>query len=242
MRANVLKTKDSGWRQSATDSYPQPGDFPLGSPESRAAARTRLQRRTVLSRYDRDCLTLTLCSIHLCGHADPDSRCVTNTEFYKRGWEIRDELYGPIIPSHLDPEYPRRASASIQFEQVYGHIPEPGEIFYYDDLTELYSPETIKAEVGWIQDAWTRRLPDNPCPFKYEDGKMLIHQDDGTWKAEEGAIEHWSRVEDEAFGREFECYLSRVVPEQPTTHAVVFIEGKDGKRRVKPLDENADTP
>ena len=52
MRAKMLKPKDSRWRQSATDSCPQPGDFPLGSPESRAAAReidqlnTRYQRLT----------------------------------------------------------------------------------------------------------------------------------------------------------------------------------------------------
>ena len=113
MRAKVLKPKDSGSGQSATDSYPKPGDFPLGSPESRAAARARVQRQTVLSPYDNDCLMLALCTIHLSGHAKPDYSWMERTEVYKRGWEIRDRLYGPIIPSHLDPEYPCQTSASF---------------------------------------------------------------------------------------------------------------------------------
>ena len=242
MRAKVLKPKGPSHGQGATDSCPQPGDFPLGSPESRAAARARVQRRTTLSPYDEDCLVLCLFSSQLSGHADPDSRCVTNTEFYKRGWEIRDGLYGPIIPSHLDPEYPRRTFASIDFEAIHGRVPQPGDILRYEDLADLYSEEMLKTQVGMIQGAWARRLPDTPCPFKYEDGKMLIHQDDGTWKAEEGAVGKWSRIEDEAFGREFSFYPPRVVPEQPTIRAVVFIESKDKKRRVKPLEENADTP
>ena len=119
-------------------------------------------------------------------------------------------------------------------------IEEPGEIFYYNDLAELYSPEMIKAEVGRIQDAWTRRLPHTPCPFKYEDGKMLIHQDDGSWKAEEGAVANWSRIEDQAFDRDPCPYPPRAIPDQPTIRAVVFIESNDKKRRVKPLTSEGD--
>jgi hypothetical protein len=167
-----------------------------------------------------------------------------STPFYIRGREVRDAVYGPIIPSHLDPEYPRRTFASIYFEAVHNRLPVPGDILYYQDIANLYSEKEVKAEVEVIQGAWARRLPDTRCPFRYEDGKMLIQQDDGTWKANWGddVPTKWSFVEDDAFGRDSGCYLTRVIPEGPTIQAVVFIERKDGKRRTKPFDQYTDKP
>ncbi len=164
------------------------------------------------------------------------------TPFYNRGSDVRDALYGPIIPSHLDPEYKRRTFASIKFEGIHGRVPQPGDILRYEEVAETYRGERIKAEVERVQGAWARRLPETPCPFRYEEGKMLIHQDNGTWKANWGddVPTEWCCIEDEAFGRDHGCYLTKVIPELPTIEAVVFIESKDGKRRTKPFDSNTD--
>jgi hypothetical protein len=150
---------------------------------------------------------------------------VANTPFYKRGWEIRDELYGPIIPSHLDPEYPRRTTASIHFEGLHSRLPEPGDVLRYEDFANFYSEELIKFQVEQIQGAWARRLPEYPCPFKYENGKMLIRQDDGSWKVDwlEDAATLWNEVEDDALERPGR-FFQGVFSEPPTIRAVVFID------------------
>ena len=57
-------------------------------------------------------------------------------------------------------------------------------------VAETYRGERIKAEVERVQGAWARRLPETPRPFRYEEGKMLIHQDNGTWKANWGKMMH----------------------------------------------------
>jgi len=187
-----------------------------------------------------DSFLLYCCTLHLCGHAKPDSHWMERTPFYKRGREVRDAVFGPIIPSHLDPEYPRRTMASIYFEAVHHRVPVPGDILHYQDIANLYGEKEVKVRVEDIQGAWARRLPDTPCPFRYEDGKMLIHQDDDSWKAEEGAAYWWNYIVDKAFDSRRCIYTPRAIPEQPTIRAVVFIESKDGKRRVKPFETKAD--
>jgi hypothetical protein len=253
MKANPLKSTSSTLGLGATLSQPKPGDFPLGSPESRAAARAILIRRTALSPYDMDCYILCSCTSQLHGHADPDYSWMQKTEVYRRGREVSDEAYGPIIPSHLDPEHPRRTFASILFEGVHGRVPNPGDILTYEEVADLFSEEKVRAKVERIQGAWARRLPEYPCPFKCENGKMLIHQDDGSWQPDwdEDAATHWSDVEDEALERKRMRFLeaitscpptwATVVPERPAFPAVVFIESKDGVRRVKPLEMNTDS-
>jgi hypothetical protein len=42
---NSLNPKHAGYNLGATDSLPRPGDFPIGSEHSRAAARAMLQAR-----------------------------------------------------------------------------------------------------------------------------------------------------------------------------------------------------
>jgi hypothetical protein len=144
--------------------------------------------------------------------------------------------------------------ASIYFEGIRGRVPHPGDVLRYEELADLYGGQRLKFEVERIQAAWTRRLRETPCPFRYEDGKMLIHQDDGTWKPDwnsDGAT-IWSMVEDDALGRSSSRYLdvstsyrgnwAKEIPASPAIYAVIFVESKDGKRRVKPLEPNAATP
>lgn len=203
-----------------------------------------LQRKTALTPYDRDCLILLSCCTHLCGHAKPGSHWLESTPFYRRGRELRDAVYGPIIPCHLDPEYPNRTMASIYFEAIHGRVPKPGDILRYEEVAEMYKGETIKAEVERVQSAWSRRLPEALCPFRFEGGKILIHQDDGTWKLDwlGDVARIWSDIEDDAFDRDPCPYPPRAIPDQPTIGAVIFVESKDGKRRVIPLEAEGTLP
>src|SRR5437660_2020694 len=63
MPINSLPSKEKGWNQGATDTTgPKPGDFPIGSLESRAAARATVEHakkhNDELSPEDQDALTL----------------------------------------------------------------------------------------------------------------------------------------------------------------------------------------
>jgi hypothetical protein len=119
-----------------------------------------------------------------------------------------------------------------------------GDVLRYEEVADLYSAEKASAEVQRFQGAWARRLSEYPCPFKYEDGKKLIRQDDGSWQPEqfEDPAYLWSDVEDDAFGRDPGYDDHRVIPASPTINAVVFIESKGGRRHTKPLDANTDLP
>jgi hypothetical protein len=137
IKAKTLKPLGHRSKPGATDSLPRPGDFPLGSPESRAVARAMLQRKTALSPYDEDCYVLYSCTTHLSGHAKPDSHWLERTPPYIRGREVSDALFGPIIPCHLDPEYPHRTMASIFFEAIHRRVPHPGDVLRYEEVANL---------------------------------------------------------------------------------------------------------
>jgi hypothetical protein len=202
-----------------------------------------LQRKTALSPYEVDCYVLYACTLHLHAGADPDYSWMEKTEVYRRGQALSDALYGPPIPSHLDPEYPRRTFPSIYFQAIHDRLPQPGDVLRYEELANFNSEEKVRAEVEEIQGAWARRLPECPCPFKYEGGKMLVRQDDGSWQVDwnEDAATLWNKVEDDALRRPLR-FFQEVVSEPPTIRAVVFVESKDRKRRVKPLESNTDLP
>jgi hypothetical protein len=242
--AKLMNTRIYGLGQGATDSLPKPGDFPLGSPESRAAARALLQRRTALSPYEADCRVLYSCTVHLRGDADPDSSWMQTTEVYKRGRVISERIDPPLIPSHLDPEYERRTFASICFWMIHDRVPRPGDILRFEELAAVWSEENVNAKVQRIQGAWARRLSEPPCPFKGEDGNMLIRQRGGRWKVEEmeNALYMWSLVEEDALDRHDDYSPEPVIPEHPTIPAVVFIESKDGKRRAITLETTGNLP
>lgn len=134
--AKPAKTNGNGNRLIATDSRLKPADFPLGSVESRAAARALLQTNRRLTAYDQDCLAIYAAMPYIHARVVPDYQVVERTEVYKRGKELRDRIYGPVVPSPLDPEYNRRTMAGIVFEGVRGRSPEPGDTMRYEDVAE----------------------------------------------------------------------------------------------------------
>src|SRR5215472_16579096 len=100
MRRNSDHSNGLSLSQSATGHGP--GEFPLGSPASQAAARALLEHRKPQTPYDRDCSTLYACACYLGGHARPDSRWLESTPYYQRGQEISERERGPVIPDYLD--------------------------------------------------------------------------------------------------------------------------------------------
>jgi hypothetical protein len=240
MRSNALKSGGHRIGQSATDSDPKPWDFPLGSPESRAAARAMLHRKSALSPYDLDCYILYACSWRLSPDADPNCAWIEETEIYQHGKVICDALYGERDPSHLDPVNERTTFASLWFGILHNRLPKPGDILRYEEIAEYFSEEEIYAEVAGIQSAWARRIPEPPCPFKSEGGKMLIRMENGDW--EPAALANADSV---WWGIVFESpitvgYFLRAMVGEPPVRALVFIEGK--KRWVGPLEPNVDSP
>lgn len=156
-----------------------PAEYPLGSPESRAAARAMVERRTAMSPEDEECLFLygKGPSIHyrIAGH-----EAFYASEAYRRGGEVRDRLYGPIIPTHLDPHAKRSTGASLYFELVHGREPVAGDVFRRSGLEARYSPERARAAIEKFGKLWTKWIPGTVFPFKWEDGKPwhLAHEPD----------------------------------------------------------------
>lgn len=204
-----------------------------------------LNARTKLSPYDQDCYILYACTGHLRAGADPDYSWMATTEAYKRGSEIREALQGPIIPVHLDPEWSRKTMASITFLLLHGRHPLSGEVLHYSDVLQFWNPDCIRLEVEKIQGAWARRLSECTCPFRYEDGNMLIRQEGGTWKPFDlfSPILRWRTIENEALGRNTYCphHEAAGSPYQPAIPAVVFSFSEGGKRRAVPLSHSDDS-
>ena len=88
----------------ATGSSIRPGDFPLGSAESRAAARAKLQQVQKMTPYDRDCLSIYNMMYAVTYAHSPNSSDIKDTDVYKRGHELSAAL-DPVVPMYLDPFY-----------------------------------------------------------------------------------------------------------------------------------------
>src|SRR5947209_7717075 len=137
MSSKALNAKNHGESVSATSSGPHPAAYPLGSPQSRAAARAMLARRKpVLTGYDKDTLTIyhgvrCLLSPRIGWQAQPDWFSLSGNPIYEHGQALSFKLH-PIIPSHLDERGKRWTLASSEFELGFGREPEPGDILRYE--------------------------------------------------------------------------------------------------------------
>jgi hypothetical protein len=239
MGSKGMKTKDRTNIQAATVSGVRAGDFPLGSPESRAAARAMLSRFQKLSQYDADCLRVYQVTGWLTAGMNPNYHDVEHTAFYKRGSELHDMLYGPVIPYHLNAKAQRANRASIAFESIHGREPVVGDILRYEEVERANSPELYESVVKDFEKAWKRRLPDLRFPFRCEDGKLYRrcrgHGVTATWEEDQEiqARWRWYGIEAEAVG----MWSVPRPPDPPGVRAVVFIESPDLKHRTKPLVE-----
>jgi hypothetical protein len=244
MGSRGMKTKN---RSNSTDllaatvSGVRPGDFPLGSQESRAAARAMLSRFQRLSQYDEDCLRVYQVTTWLTARMNPSYCDIEHTAFYTRGSELHDMLYGPIIPYHLDAKAQRQNRASIAFESIHGREPVEGDILRYEEVERANSPKLYESMVKEFEKAWMRHLPDLTFPFRFEDGKLYKrcggHGVPVTWEEDQGiqARWRWYGIEAEAVG----TWSVPRPPDPPGIRAVVFIESPDMKYRTKPFGRRA---
>ncbi len=69
-----------------------------------------------LSPFDEDALAIYSAMSYLDATMEPSYRDVEPTAAYARGQELRDALYGPIVPAYLDEHLKRYTRASGEFE------------------------------------------------------------------------------------------------------------------------------
>ncbi len=199
--------------------------------------RSMLNQVQKLSPYDEDCLLIAHSERFLTAGMCPNYKDVENTPFHKRGWELEEMLYGPIIPYHVDTKAQRRTWASIAFEEIHHREPVVGDVLRYGEVEGALPAKRYKLLFEAYEKAWKRRLPDLTLPFKFEDGKLFkrVREDGGTITWEEDADiqprQKWYYIEAEALG----TWSAPKPPDPPSIRAVMFVESPDMKHRTKPL-------
>jgi len=138
-----------------------------------------LERRKVatrcgpLTQFDEDALAIYNSMSYLDATLSPPYHDVETTAAYKRGRELRDALYGPIIPAYLDEHIKRYTRASGEFELAFGREPKAGDILRYERLALMHSSENYARQLGRMIEAWQRQFPQLTCPLRFEDGRLF---------------------------------------------------------------------
>jgi hypothetical protein len=71
-----------------------------------------------------------------------------------RGKELRDQIYGPIVPLHEDPSWTRWARASGKFTRCFGREPKEGDLLRWEHVRMMYGPEMNEIEFSAQIEAW----------------------------------------------------------------------------------------
>ena len=143
-----------------------------------------------LNLYDEDCLGIHSGIFFASGPARPSGRDIEHTDVYKRGKEVHDLRYGPPIPFHEDPKHQRLFSpkfqecihARLEFESFHDSEPVPGDVLRHEEVMALYPPEVYERYFGSFREAWARRLPQFPCPLKFENGELYLRTTENNGK------------------------------------------------------------
>jgi hypothetical protein len=75
----------------------------------------------------KDALTIYVATAYLDATVQPNSLVLEPTNVQSRGEAVRNRLYGPIIPAHLDEHIKRYTRASGEFELAFGREPKAGD-------------------------------------------------------------------------------------------------------------------
>ncbi len=126
-----------------------------------------------LSAFDEDALAIYSAMSYLDATMEPSYHDVEPTAAYVRGQELRDALYGPIIPAYLDEHLKRYTRASGEFELAFGREPKAGDILSLKHVARVHSSENYLRELGRFIEAWQRQLPHLTCPLRFEDGRLF---------------------------------------------------------------------
>jgi hypothetical protein len=230
----------------------QPSDFPLGSLESRAAARAIASaRQPKLSQWDRECLLIERICGYLHAGAWPSYSEMEKLPVWQHGWELVKS--SPNLPKFVETmrqlgsgKLTNCPFASIEFAAAHGRGPSAEDVLRWTDIKPTITAEHLDE---W-REIWKRRVPEYPFPFRHEGGFLFVRFAEyavretsrktlGRLKPAWDEIPQycWSWVEDEALGSHSSwCDMERRWEEGteiadfiPKIQAVVFCE--DGRSR-----------
>ena len=171
-----------------------PADFPLGSMQSRAAARAIVDHsersKPRISQYDQDALTIVSgVSLFLCGlELESVSREVRATAIYKRGTQLELEASDSSEPTQWDGDGTDRLAEILQSGLQRSGVDvefRPKEVKWHKPLVWLL---VQRALLNDFEEAWKRQLPEMPFPVKVESDhdsytfRMYYRQPSGQWK------------------------------------------------------------
>ena len=201
--------------------------------EESAKALTPLQ----LSSFDEDALAIYSAMSYLDATMEPSYHDVEPTAAYARGQELRDALYGPIVPAYLDEHLKRYTRASGEFEFAFGREPKAGDILGFEHIARMHSSENYSREFSRVTEAWQRQLPQLTCPLKFEDGRLfrrLRPNRLGEMPAWEEDLkvqpeERWLSIPEVLSNMDFEAMTM--------TSAVVFLGVVGVKHQCRPVTE-----
>jgi len=180
-----------------------------------------------LSPFDEDALAIYSMMSYLDATMEPTYHEVQPTAAYMRGRELRDALYGPIIPATLDEHLKRYTRASGEFELAFGREPKAGDILRMEHVARIHSLENYSREFGRVIDAWQRQLPQITCPLKFEDGRLFRRLRPDRL-GEMPAWEEDLRIQPEERWLSIREVLSNTDFEAMTTISAVIFLGVDG--------------
>jgi hypothetical protein len=233
MPLNSLWSKEKAWNKGATYTGPKPGDFPVGSMESRAAARAVVEHAKLhkyeLSQEDKDALTLYHLVPLLTSGMSPSYPELEETPAYKRGKEVHERLHGPVTPGFPEPS--ASTSASTSFKMRFMREPVPGDVLRYQDVFFC----DLMCYDHFIT-AWHRQIPELSCPLKIENDHMFFHQNPKynggrEWSGpDERALRDWRCVEREANDGNY----VPVKDDALAIPAVFFLGIVDGEHKCRP--------
>jgi len=190
-----------------------------------------------LSQFDEDALAIYSSMAYLDATMAPTYHDVEPTAAYARGKELRNALYGPITPVHLNEHLKRYSRASGEFELAFGREPQAGDILRYEHVARMHRSESYAREFGRVIEAWQRQLPFLTCPLKFEDGRLFGRLSpeklgaEPTWE-EDVRIqsgERWLKIPEVLANSDFEKML--------ILSAVVFLGVVGAKHQCRPATE-----
>jgi hypothetical protein len=123
--------------------------------------------------FDDDALAIYNCMAYLDATMEPSYHEVEATAIYRRGQTLRDKLYGPIIPCHLDDHHKLYTRASGEFELAFGREPREGDQLRCQHVALMHIPENDAIHFGKMIEAWQRQLPQLTCPLRFEGGRLF---------------------------------------------------------------------
>lgn len=173
-----------------------PADFPLGSMQSRAAARAIVDHsersKPRISQYDQDALAIVRGgSLFLCGlELESVSREVRATPIYKRGTQLELEASDYSEPTQWDGDGTDRLAEILQSGLQRSGVNvefRPKDVKWHKPLVILLAQRTLL--IGF-EEAWKRQLPEMPFPVRVESDddrytfRLYCRQSSGQWKEE----------------------------------------------------------